>query len=139
MATKILSTSPVNGKKPGGQPPTEVTARAQRRRFTAADKRRIVAEADACRKRGQIGALLRREGVYSSQLSTWRKQREQGELTDPTKRGRPGEPASAELQRLQRENERLRRELEKARFVIDVQKKLSQVLGLEQAEKDDNA
>jgi transposase-like protein len=116
-----------------------VTARAQRRRFTAADKRRIVAEADACTKRGQIGALLRREGVYSSQLSTWRKQREQGELTDPTKRGRPAEPASAELQRLQRENERLRRELEKARFVIDVQKKLSQVLGLEQAEKDDNA
>jgi transposase-like protein len=115
-----------------------VVPRAQRRRFTAAYKRQIVKEADACSERGQIGALLRREGLYSSQLSAWRKQRDQSEWGDQ-KRGRKGDPATAELQRLQHENECLRRELEKARLVIDVQKKLSQVLGLDQAEKDESA
>lgn len=123
-----------NGKTPGDLPQTEVVPRARRRRFTAAYKQRIVAEADVCTARGEIGALLRREGLYSSHLSNWRKQRDRGALTD-RKRGRNGNPAAAELKRLQRENERLRQELEKAQLVIEVQKKLSQVLGLDQTEQ----
>jgi transposase-like protein len=119
----------VNGKQPGAVPDPEVRLRAKRRRFSAAYKQRILQEADACQERGQIGALLRREGLYSSHLSNWRKQRDRGELTE-RKRGRKGDPAGAELKRLQRENERLRKELEKAELIIDVQKKLSQVLGL---------
>jgi transposase len=138
MTVTILPTKPVNGKKPGEGLQTEVAPRAQRRRFTATYKRQIVEEADACREHGQIGALLRREGLYSSQLSAWRKQRDQSEWDDQ-KSGRKDDPSAAELQRLQQENERLRRELEKARLVIDVQKKLSQVLGLDQAEKDESA
>ena len=133
MITKIRYNTSVNGKKPGDQPNTEVTPRAKRRRFTTAYKRRIVEEADACAERGQIGALLRREGLYSSHLSTWRKQRDRDELVEKTS-GRKADPAAAELKRLQQENERLRQELEKARVVIDVQKKLSQVLGLEMTE-----
>lgn len=128
MITKTRYNTPANGKKPGEQPITEVTPRARRRRFTTAYKRRILEEADAC-ERGQIGALLRREGLYSSHLSTWRKQRDRNDLVEKT-RGRKANPAAAELKRLEQENERLRQELEKARVVIDVQKKLSQVLGL---------
>ena len=118
-----------NGKKPGEVPDPEVEVRAKRRRFSAAYKQRILQEVDACQERGQIGALLRREGLYSSHLSTWRKQRAVGELTDK-QRGRKGDPAAAEVKRLKHENERLRKELEKAELIIDVQKKLSQVLGL---------
>lgn len=136
MTNKMNQTAQANGKRPSDLPKTEVVPRAKRRRFTAAYKQRIVEEADACAERGAIGALLRREGLYASHLSTWRKQRDRGELTD-RKRGRKGDPAAAELKRLQRENERLRQELEKAQLVIDVQKKLSQALGLDQTEKDD--
>ena len=118
-----------NGKQPGEVPDPEVVVRARRRQFSAAYKLRILQEADGCQERGQIGALLRREGLYSSHLSTWRKQRAVGELTDK-QRGRNGDPAAAEMKRLQRENERLRQELEKARLIIEVQKKLSQALGL---------
>jgi transposase len=118
-----------NGKQPDEVPDPEVVVRARRRQFSAAYKLRILQEADGCQERGEIGALLRREGLYSSNLSTWRKQRAVGELADK-QRGRKGDPAAAELKRLQRENERLRRELEKAELIIDVQKKLSQVLGL---------
>jgi transposase-like protein len=105
---------------------------AKRRQFSAAYKLRIVQEADACRERGEIGALLRRggeasalEGLYSSQLSKWRQQRTAGQLHDK-KRGRKADPLAAENAKLQRENERLRRELEKAELIIDVQKKLTQ-------------
>jgi transposase len=129
MTSKTDQSIQTNGKTPSDLPETEVVPRARRRRFTAAYKERIVAEADACTERGAIGALLRREGLYSSHLSTWRKQRAVGELTDK-QRGRKGDPAAAELKRLKRENERLRKELEKAELIIDVQKKLSQVLGL---------
>ena len=138
MIMKTTCTTPVNGKKPGDQPTTEVTARARRRRFTAAYKRRILEEVDACTERGQIGALLRREGLYSSHLATWRKQRDRDELVEK-RRGRKADPAGTELKRLEQENERLRQELEKARVVIDVQKKLSQVLGLEMPETGNSA
>ena len=118
-----------NGKQPGEGPDPGVVVRARSRQFSTAYKLRILQEADGCQARGEIGALLRREGLYSSHLSTWRKQRAVGELTDK-QRGRKGDPTAAEMKRLQRENERLRKELEKARLIIEVQKKLSQALGL---------
>jgi transposase-like protein len=113
-------------------PDPEVVPKAKRRRFTAKYKLRILEEADRCTERGQIGELLRREGLYSSHLSKWRRLREHGQLQAlaPKKRGRKGQdPAAAELARLRRENERLRAELEKAEIIIDVQKKLAQLLG----------
>lgn len=137
MTDRKKSAMQSNGKQPKEQPETEVVVRAKRRRFSAAYKHRIVAEADACTEQGEIGALLRREGLYSSHLSAWRKQRDRGDLTD-RQRGRKGDPAKAELKRLQRENERLRQELEKAQLIIDVQKKLSQALGLDQTEASDD-
>jgi transposase len=118
-----------NGHWPTSIPDAEVEARATRRRFSAAYKRRIVEEADKCTEPGAIGALLRREGLYSSQLATWRRQRAEGTLADKP-RGRPAEPLAAENARLRRENDRLRRELEKAQLIMDAQKKLAQVLGL---------
>ena len=114
-------------------PEPEVVPRAERRRFSAEYKQRILEEADGCTQRGQIGALLRREGLYSSHLSKWRRQRSLGQLEglSPKKRGRkPQDPAVEEMARLQRENERLRARLEQAEMIIDVQKKLSQLLGL---------
>jgi transposase-like protein len=79
-----------------------------------------------------VGILLRREGLYSSHLTTWRQQRERGELQGltPAKRGRKANPHAAEIARLQRENERLKAQLARAELIIDVQKKLSQMLGL---------
>ena len=114
---------------------TEVVARAQRRRFSNADKRRILEAADRCSKPGEIGALMRREGVYSSSLSTWRRQREDAELTAlaPQKRGPKADPGRADAQhieKLTRDNQKLQAQLEKALLVIEVQKKVSVLLGL---------
>ncbi len=97
------------------------------------ERRRILAAADACTAPGEIGALLRREGIYSSHLSTWRKQRSEAELAGlvPKKRGRKADPAIAEARRLDqltRENVRLRHQLAQARTIIDVQKKVSMLL-----------
>jgi len=111
----------------------EVVPQAKRRQFTAKYKLRILEEADRCTERGQIGELLRREGLYSSHLSKWRQQRARGQLQGlaPKKRGCKGQdPSVAELARLRRENERLRAQLEQAEIIIDVQKKLAQLLGL---------
>ena len=113
-------------------PDPEVVPKAKRRQFTAKYKLRILEEADRCTERGQIGELLRREGLYSSHLSKWRQQRARGQLQGlaPKKRGRRcSDPSAAELARLRRENERLRAELEKAEIIIDVQKKLARLLG----------
>lgn len=115
-------------------PDPEVVPKAKRRQFTAEYKLRILEEADRCTEPGQIGALLRREGLYSSHLSKWRKLRErwQREGLAPKKRGRtPQHPKASELARLRRENERLRAQLEQAEIIIDVQKKLAQLLGLD--------
>lgn len=125
-------------------PDPEVVPKAKRRQFTAEYKLRIVREADACTEPGQIGSLLRREGLYSSYLSTWRRQREEGQLQalSSKKRGRKGQdPSAEELAQLQRENERLRARLEQAEIIIDVQKKLSKLLGLtmDKTESDENA
>jgi transposase-like protein len=114
-------------------PDPEVVLKAKRRQFSAEYKRRILQEADACTEPGQIGALLRREGLYSSYLFEWRRQRAQGErhALSAQQRGRkPADKSVAELVQLRGENEHLRARLEQAEMIIDVQKKLSQLLGL---------
>jgi transposase len=106
-------------------PEPEVVPRAKRRQFSAVYRLRIVEEADCCTARGQIGALLRREALYSSHLSKWRKQRAHGQLDawSSQQRGRkPRHPSEVEAARLRRENERLRARLEQAELIIDVQK-----------------
>jgi transposase len=115
--------------------------RPKRRTFTAEYKLRIVREADAglaSGKEGAVGELLRREGLYSSHLTTWRRERDDGELAGltPKKRGPKSskDPLAEENARLQRENERLQQELHKATTIIDVQKKLSALLGRPLAE-----
>lgn len=123
------SSSKRNGRAPIHTPNPEVVPHATRRRFSAAYKRRIVAEAEACSDRGAIGALLRREGLYSSHLSNWRRELAAGTLGEK-RRGRPAEPLAAENAQLRQENDRLRRELEKTQLIVDAQKKLAEVLGL---------
>ncbi|MBM3179298.1 MAG: transposase [Chloroflexi bacterium] len=87
---------------------------------------------DECKNSGEAGAILRREGLYSSLVSKWREQRKRGYLTAGTqRRGPKADPAGAELSRLQRENQRLRERLERAELIIDVQKKVVQLVGLE--------
>jgi transposase len=112
-------------------PNTEVVAKAKRRRFTAAEKIRILREVDACQGTGEIGALLRREGIYSSYLTTWRKQRESRELEGlaPKKRGPKPNPDAIELAKLRREHERLKERMRQAELIIDVQKKVARMLG----------
>jgi transposase len=127
--TKLTSSSKQNGRASISTPDPEVVPRASRRRFSVAYKRRIVVEADACTDRGSIGALLRREGLYSSHLSNWRRELAAGTLHEK-RRGRPAEPLAAENAQLRRENARLRRELEKTQLIVDAQKKLAEVLGL---------
>ena len=114
-------------------PDPEVVPKAKRRRFTAEYKLRIIREAEACSAPGEIGSLLRREGLYSSYLSKWRQQQEEGQLEalSSRKRGRKNQdPAAVELAELERENARLRARLEQTEIIIDVQKKLSTLLGL---------
>ncbi len=134
MFEQSRSRSLLNGKPSVPAPDPEVCPKATRRRFSAREKLRIVEAADGCRASGEIGALLRREGIYSSQLSTWRKQRAAGTLQAlaPHKRGRKGpvDEREAELVQLRRENERLQARLAQAETIIEVQKKLSQLLGL---------
>ena len=116
-------------------PDPEVPERARRRQFTAAYKLRILEEADGCTAPGQLGALLRREGLYSSHLAVWRKQRAQGTLAalGPQRRGRPTTAAPrSELMRLRQENERLTRQLAAAEAIVEIQKKVSALLGLTQ-------
>ena len=113
-------------------PDPEVANRARRRQFTASYKLRVLQEVDTC-KNGALGALLRREGLYSSHLTVWRRQREQGLLDafQPHRRGRPPKnPTTAELARLRHENERLVHKLAVAETVIEIQKKVSALLGI---------
>jgi transposase-like protein len=119
-----------NGSGPERQPDPEVVARAKRRTFTAAYKQRILAEVDQCDASGQVGALLRREGLYSSHLTTWRRQRADGQLTglSSKRRGRKKDEQAAELAALRQENERLRAQLTQAELIITAQKKLAQAL-----------
>lgn len=119
-------------------PNPEVADKAVRRRFTAEYKLRILTLADACTDPGSLGALLRREGLYASNLNTWRHQRERGVLSalTPKKRGRKEsvrDPLVAENEKLRRENERITKRLRQAEIIIDVQKKVSQILGIQLA------
>ena len=114
---------------------TEVVPRARRRHFSNADKRRILAAAERCTKPGEIGALMRREGVYSSSLSTWRRQREAADLAAlaPQKRGPKINPArldALQIVQLTRERDKLKVALDKANLVIAVQKKVAALLAL---------
>lgn len=112
--------------------PDPAVERPRRRRFSAKYKLEILRRVEACREPGEVGQILRQEGLYSSLLTTWRRQRDDGALAGLSKRrGRPGRDAKErEIERLRRENERLRDRLEKSELVIEVQKKLSLALGL---------
>src|SRR5512139_2608440 len=131
----------INEKVREEMPKTEVIAKAKRKQFSAAEKLRILREVDACQGSGEIGALLRREGIYSSYLTTWRRQRERGELDglSPQKRGPKPDPQAIEIERLRRENARLQERLRQAELIIDVQKKAAQLFGgtLETPDRDD--
>ena len=123
-------------------PSPEVLEKPARRRFTVEYKLRILAEADACSEPGMLGELLRREGLYSSHLSTWRRQRDEGALAGltPKRRGRkakPKNPLADENRRLERENQRLKEQLRQAELIIDVQKKVSEMLNIPLKSPDD--
>ena len=155
MEQSVVVGGTEGGRSPTGVPPTTAAAapggpaagsgrpipdpavpeKPVRRRVTAEYKIRILREADRSTGPGQLGALLRREGLYSSHLNTWRQQREQGTLAGlaPKRRGpkpNPDAPLIAENQRLQRENQRLATKLRQAEAIIEVQKKLSEALGI---------
>jgi len=124
-------------------PYPEVRPKAQRRQYTAEYKRRILDEADACTTPAQRGALLRREELYSSHLTTWRQQRTQGILDGlaPKKRGVKSDPLALENAHLRSEIKRLEQQLQRAETIIEVQKKLSQLLSgpTEASQKDARA
>src|SRR3982750_3419935 len=128
----------IEGGRVAPRPNPEVLARAKRRQYTGEYKQRILAEADAARESGEIGAVLRRHGLYSSHLTKWRQERKSGmrERLAAQKRG-PKSKAhllTAENQKLRRDNERLTDQLRKAEIVIDIQKKVAMLLGLPIAE-----
>ena len=137
MNSIVLTELPTPSRS-ASDPDSEVPAKARRRRFTARYKLRILAKAERCLKPGDIGKLLRKEGLYSSLLSQWRKQRDEGALAALTrKRGRKPRPVDTQAKRvaqLERENARLRQRLEKAETIIEVQKKLSQLLTSDEEE-----
>jgi transposase-like protein len=131
------NTEPVKSKivdEPVAHPDPEVPEKPRRRQFSAEYKLRIIREADECQD-GELGALLRREGLYSSHLSVWRRQREDGSLEGltPKKRGRKGkrkDPMADRVTELERENRKLKKRLEQAETIIEFQKKVSEVLGI---------
>ena len=135
----IQLTSPTGGRDSHVvlPPDPEVSEKKPRRKFTTKYKLRILAEADACTQQGQLGALLRREGLYSSYLTTWRRQREKGILQamTPQKRGRKQKeknPLAKKVAQLERENLRLQQKLKKAELLVEAQKKMSEILGIAQ-------
>ena len=126
----------VLGTKP---PEVEVLAKAIRRRFTAEYKRKILQEADTCTEPGAIGALLRREGLYSSNLTTWRAQRERGELAGltPKKRGpapQPTNPLAVKVAALERAVSREKARADRAEALVELQKKVAELLGTARAQ-----
>jgi len=113
---------------PVAPPDPEVEERGTRRRFSAEYKLRILREADACRGDGDVGALLRREGLYSSHLVNWRKQRDEGLIA--RKRGRKANPDRKRIKELEEEVARLKKRLKRADLLLDIQKKASELLGI---------
>jgi transposase len=130
MSQQTAITPRRNGTVPNSAPNPEVKPAVKRRTFSREYKLRILAEAERSTESGAIGALLRREGLYSSHLTTWRRQREAGELAPGAgkQRGRRADKQAQDLARVQRENQRLRAKLEQAELIIAAQKKLAQAL-----------
>ncbi len=124
--------SGVSATRAEGVPDPEVAEKPKRRRFSAEYRLRIVREADSCKESGEIGALLRREGLYSSLLTAWRRQRDAGALAGlrPKKRGPKARAVDPRVKGLERENARLKRKLEQAETIIDIQKKVAGILGI---------
>ncbi len=116
----------------GRAPDPEVSALPKRRTFTGEYKLRVLEEVDAAQADGEVGAILRREALYSSHLAAWRKERRRGSLVAMSKkRGRPPKnPVNDELVRLRRENAKLKARLAQAEVIIDVQKKVASILGI---------
>ncbi len=119
------ATGDSGARAPEGAPDPEVTERAKRRRFTAEYKLRILRKADACKGDGDLGALLRREGLYSSHLTTWRRQRDEIAKAGlkARKRGPKSKAVDPRVKQLKRENARLKRRLERVELMLDIQKK----------------
>jgi transposase len=143
-AHRATGVSPISVgmREPQIMPDPEVPEEKGRRKFTAKYKLRILEKADKCTEPGELGALLRSEGLYSSNLTTWRKQREKGLLDalSPRKRGRKEKeknPLGQKVVQLEKENERLRRKLAQAETIIEVQKKISEILGISQEPTED--
>ena len=130
MSQYKITTNNGNGAVATQHVDPEVVVRAKRRRFSTAEKRRILQEAEACSEPGQVGALLRREGIYSSYLSDWRSERETGQWCESEKeRGnRQRDEQAGEVVRLRQENEQLKAQVAQAELIISAQKKLAQVL-----------
>jgi len=123
---------PVAAAPPAGVVQSEVSEKAKRRRFTAEYKVRILREAERCKLPGQVGALLRREGLYSSLLSEWRRQRDVAAKATlkATRRGPKPHAVDPRIRQLEREKARLERRLAQAEAIIDIQKKVSELLGI---------
>lgn len=113
-------------------PDPEVPAKVPRRRFSAEYRLRILKQADACKKPGELGALLRREGLYSSLLTNWRRQREHGALREMRgrRRGPKARPVDPRVKQLEAENRRLQRKVQRAETIIALQKKVAEILGI---------
>jgi transposase len=127
------STTERRGIQGSEVPDPQVAAKPQRRRFTAEFKLEVLREADRCTEPGSIGALLRRHGLYSSLLTTWRRERDQGALQQlERKRGRKStrNPLDERVAQLEKENRKLHRRLHQAETIIDIQKKVAEILGI---------
>ncbi len=120
---------PVTGSR-ASDPDPEVPAKVERRRFPPAYRLRILKEVDACKRPGEVGALLRREGLYSSLLTNWRRQREAGALQAMRgrRRGPTPRPVDPRVKQLEAENRRLQRKLQRAETIITLQKKVAEIL-----------
>jgi transposase len=148
LSDKQMNTAHTNGHTTvspepapkSSRPDPQVTQRATRRRFTAADKLRILAEADACQQPGQLGALLRREGLYSSSLASFRKQRDAGKLgKDPNLVRQQRRDKEAARQRDARKIAHLEAENKKLKILLDLQKKVAELISLpEESQTDDS-
>jgi transposase len=124
------------------EPEVEVVAKARRRQFTAEYKRKILKEIDTCKASGEVGAILRREGLFSSHLASWRAARRRGELAglNTKKRGpkpRPKDPRDRQMADQEREIRRLQRRLARAETMLEIQKKVSELMGIPLPEPDE--
>jgi transposase-like protein len=131
-ARRATGASGPTGTPRAAAPDPEVPAKVQRRRFSVEYRLRILKQADACKKPGELGALLRREGLYSSHLTNWRRQREQSALVSlrARKRGPRARPIDPRVKPLEAENRRLQRKLQRAEMIITLQKKVAEILGI---------